>query len=140
MELYYSLMSNKFKLAFNANVFLKPEFLRITQCLVAILIVITLSACAVTPANHKEDVWFSQDKYAHFVLSGITSAVIAKAAKEDGRDNCDAAAIGFGITLSLGAAKESYDKRHKKTLYSFHDMSWNLLGSTLGSLAGSNCH
>lgn len=91
-------------------------------------------------ASHKEDSWFTKDKYAHFVLSGVTSAAIAKAAKEDGRDNCDAALIGFGITLSFGAAKESYDKRIKKTLYSFHDMAWNFAGSAIGSLAGSNCH
>lgn len=105
----------------------------------AILLSVLLTACATAPASHREDAWFSQDKYAHFVLSGITSAVVAKAAKEDGKDNCDAALIGFTVTLSLGAAKESYDKRRKKTLYSYHDMSWNLLGSTLGSLAGSNC-
>ena len=40
----------------------------------------------------------------------------------------------------IAAAKESYDKRTKKTLYSFHDMAWNFAGSAIGSLAGSNCH
>ncbi|WP_455376254.1 hypothetical protein [Kaarinaea lacus] len=105
-----------------------------------LLLLLSLTGCATAPINHQEDTWFGQDKYAHFLLSGLTSAVIAKAAKEDGRDNCDAAVIGIGITLSLGAAKESYDKRYKKTLYSSHDMVWNLAGSTIGSLAGSNCH
>lgn len=105
-----------------------------------LIVFVTLNAaCATAPANHQEDSWFSQDKYAHFVLSGLTSGVIAKAAREDGQSKCDAALIGFSVTLSLGAAKESYDKRRKKTLYSFQDMTWNLMGSTLGSLAGSNC-
>lgn len=113
--------------------------LRSLTLLTPAFIFIALTGCATAPANHQEDNWFGEDKYAHFVLSGLASAAIAKAAREDGRDNCDAAVIGFGVTLSLGAAKESYDKRYKKTLYSSHDMVWNLAGSTLGSLAGSNC-
>ena len=140
MRLLNFLIDKSLIWASSVSQFKMPKLFCSKNYLSVILIVITLSACAVAPTNHKEDVWFSQDKYAHFVLSGITSAVIAKAAKDDGQDNCEAAFIGFGITLSLGAAKESYDKRHKKTLYSFHDMSWNLLGSTIGSLAGSNCH
>jgi putative lipoprotein len=107
----------------------------LTSCFLLFL----LTACATAPANHREDDWFSKDKYAHFLLSGIASAAIAKAAKENGKDNCDAAMIGIGITLTLGAAKESYDKRRKKTLYSSHDMVWNLAGSTIGGLAGANC-
>ena len=104
-----------------------------------IIFVVLNASCATAPANHQEDSWFSQDKYAHFVLSGLTSGVIAKAAREDGQSKCDSAFIGFSVTLSLGAAKESYDKRRKKTLYSYQDMTWNLMGSALGSLAGSNC-
>lgn len=102
-------------------------------------ILLLQTGCAIAPAGHQEDAWFSKDKYAHFLVSGVTSAIIAKSAKDDGKDNCDAAFIGFAITLSLGAAKESYDKHYKKTLYSAHDMTWNLAGSALGSLAGSNC-
>lgn len=111
----------------------------ITKILFVLLIPFIGTACSTTPARQIEDPWFGQDKFAHFTLSTLTSAVIAKAAKEDGKDNCDAALIGFTVTLSFGAAKESYDKRSKQTLYSYKDMSWNLLGSTLGSLAGSNC-
>lgn len=115
-------------------------FIRAVKTVLGTFLLLSLAACATAPANHKEDNWFGKDKYAHFLISGITSAAIAKAAKEDGKENCDAAMIGFGITLSLGAAKESYDKRYKKTLYSSQDMVWNLAGSTIGSLAGSNCH
>lgn len=121
---------------------LRPQFLffRKVKIILVFFLLLLLTACATAPANHKEDSWFSQDKYAHFLLSGIVSAAIAKKTKEDGKDNCDAAMIGIGITLTLGAAKESYDKRYKKTLYSSHDMVWNLAGSTLGGLAGANCH
>ena len=112
-----------------------------------IIFILFLTGCAAFPAanpdinkkTHKEDSWFTHDKYAHFLVSGAVSAGLAKAAKDNGKDNCDAALIGFGITLSFGAAKESYDKRKKKTLYSYHDMVWNAAGSAIGSLAASNC-
>lgn len=139
MKIIFLQLAHSIRQAFNNIMISLFRWIPIKSCLPGIILC-TLSACAAAPANHREDAWFSQDKYAHFVLSGLTSAVIANAAKKDGRDNCDAAFIGLGITLSLGAAKESYDKRYKKTLYSFQDMSWNLLGSTIGSLAGSNCH
>jgi len=105
-----------------------------------LLLILVLTGCATSRNTQNDDPWFGDDKVAHFVLSGLAGAAIAKAAKDDGRDNCDAALIGIGVTLSIGAAKESYDKHHKKTFYSAHDMTWNLAGSTLGSLAASNCH
>lgn len=87
----------------------------------------------------KEDQWVANDKYVHFLTSAAISAGIAKAARENDHEACEAALIGFGITMSIGAAKESYDKRIKKTLYSYRDMVWNMAGSTVGSLLGSNC-
>lgn len=110
------------------------------KSILSLILIIAFSGCATTPPVQHDDPWFGEDKVAHFFLSGLAGAAIAKAAKENGQDNCDAALIGIGITMSLGAAKESYDKHHKKTFYSSHDMFWNLAGSTLGSLAGSNCH
>lgn len=118
---------------------IKMLCLKIFNFIPGAILLLLLSSCAVTPPNHQEDNWFGEDKVAHFILSGLTSAIIAKTAKDDGKDNCDAALIGLTITMTIGAAKESYDKRRKKTLYSTHDMYWNLAGSTLGSLAGSNC-
>ena len=98
-----------------------------------------LPACATKTTLQKNDEWFSHDKYAHFLVSTAVAAGIAKAAKDNGRSDCDAARIGFALTISLGAAKESYDKRKRKTLYSYHDMVWNTAGSALGSLLGSGC-
>lgn len=118
----------------------KTVFFRVKLLIVALLFSVLQSGCAITPSTHKEDSWFTQDKVAHFALSSVISAGLAKAAKDDGQSNCDAALIGFGITMSLGAAKESYDKRVKGTLYSFHDMTWNFAGSLIGSMAGANCH
>lgn len=104
-----------------------------------ILLFVALVGCATQNENHRKDDWFSDDKYKHFLLSTAISAAVANAAKSDDRENCEAALIGFSVTLTLGAAKESYDKRKKKTLYSDRDMVWNAAGSLAGSLLGSNC-
>lgn len=108
--------------------------------MITAIFLLLLSACAAQPASRQDERWFSNDKYLHFLVSTAISASVAKAAKEDGREDCDAALIGFGFTISLGAAKESYDKRKRKTFYSYHDMVWNTAGSVTGSLLGSNCH
>lgn len=104
-----------------------------------VLLFYALAGCATQDKNHLKDDWFSDDKYKHFLLSTVVSAAVANAAKDESRDNCEAALIGFSVTLTLGAAKESYDKRKKKTLYSERDMVWNAAGSLAGSLLGSNC-
>ena len=111
----------------------------IRKIFVVSLLLCTLLGCAAQNTNHRKDEWHSSDKYAHLLLSTALSAAIANAAKNVGRDNCEAALIGFSVTLAIGAAKESYDKRKKKTLYSERDMVWNAAGSVAGSLLGSNC-
>lgn len=98
-----------------------------------------LSGCATQQKNDVNDAWFAKDKYTHFLLSTAISAAIANAAKNNGNENCDAALIGFSVTLTLGAAKETYDKRKKGTFYSYRDMVWDAAGSATGSLLGSNC-
>jgi putative lipoprotein len=109
------------------------------QAIILTLLLFTLLGCAAQNKNGIQDDWDSPDKYQHFLLSTAISAATAYAAKNDSRDNCEAALIGFSVTLALGAAKESYDKRKKKTLYSGRDMVWNAAGSLTGSLLGSNC-
>lgn len=104
-----------------------------------LLAVATLPGCATQQKNHTNDAWFAKDKYTHFLLSTAISAAVANAARNNGQENCDAALIGFSVTLTLGAAKESYDKRKKETFYSYRDMVWDAAGSATGSLLGSNC-
>lgn len=118
---------------------MKPLYTITCKIILLLLLLYTLSGCATQNKNHLKDDWTSSDKYKHFLISTALSAAIANAAKSDSRDNCEAALIGFSVTLTLGAAKESYDKRKKKTLYSGKDMVWNAAGSAVGSLLGSNC-
>ena len=113
-----------------------------SRLLLTLLLALTLSmlsSCATQQKNNTDDAWFAKDKYTHFLLSTAISAAIANAAKNNGNENCDAALIGFSVTLTLGAAKETYDKRKKGTFYSYRDMVWDAAGSATGSLLGSNC-
>lgn len=105
-----------------------------------LLLLCCLYGCAMPQVKQQDDQWFSKDKYAHFLVTTGISAGISRAAKNNGNEDCQAALIGFSLTMTIGAAKESYDKRIKKTYYSTHDMVWDLAGSTLGSLLGSGCH
>lgn len=104
-------------------------------------IVLSTVACASLPKNDdpNHDHWFARDKMLHFAVSGVISGLTAKAAKDSGSGRCDAAAIGFGVSISIGAGKELYDKYQRKTGYSYRDMVWNAAGSTVGSLLGSQC-
>jgi len=88
----------------------------------------------------EEDRWFAGDKYAHFLVSAAISSAVTQGAIENGQNKCDAARVGFTVTLTIGAGKELYDKYKKKTFYSYKDMTWDLLGSAVGSLGASNCH
>jgi len=104
------------------------------------ILVLLLNGCSTLHIADKDDRWFAGDKYTHFLVSSAISAAITKSRIDQGLNRCVAARIGFGITLSIGAGKEIHDKYVKKTRYSYRDMTWDLLGSTVGSLAASNCH
>jgi putative lipoprotein len=106
-----------------------------------LLLLCCLGGCASAPtADTKEDPWFAKDKYTHFLVSTALAGALAKNAKNNGHDDCNAALIGFSVTISIGAAKESFDKRYRNTFYSSRDMVWDTAGSLVGSLAGSGCH
>jgi putative lipoprotein len=105
------------------------------------VIFINVVGCASLPQNDDRlnDRWLAQDKMLHFAVSGIISGLTAHAAKNNGSGRCEAAAVGFGVSISIGASKEIYDKYERKTGYSYRDMVWNVAGSTVGSLLGSRC-
>lgn len=98
-----------------------------------------LISCATPPIKHNNP-WFGKDKAVHFAVSTALAAGLTAAAKEHDRTNCDAALVGFSVSLAIGAGKESYDKRIKKTRYSYRDMVWNMAGATVGSVLASGCH
>ncbi len=42
------------------------------------------------------------------------------------------------LLLLLGTGKELYDRKVKRTYFSGNDLTWDLIGSLLGSLAGAS--
>jgi len=105
-----------------------------------LIITFILPACATTNKQRHKDKWFGSDKAKHFVVSAAIGASSSEVLKHQGHSDCHAAAGGLTFTLSMGAAKEYYDKRVKKTGWSWKDMFWNFIGGTVGSLASSGCH
>jgi putative lipoprotein len=108
-----------------------------------LLVMVLLTACAVTAQNNqahgKRDSWFGEDKLYHFFTAGVIGAAATKIAVNNQAAPCDAVLIGISTTFVIGSGKEWYDKKVKKTLFSWKDMAWNLAGGTLGSFAVSGC-
>lgn len=79
-----------------------------------------------------DDAWWGPDKQKHFAGSFLLGAGATLLAAEQ-TDPGPAAAIGFGIAATTGAAKETYDLNVKKTCWSWRDFAWDLLGASLGA-------
>lgn len=114
------------------------------------LLVLSLLVCACasqsTPhlhahqvSEHPKDDWYGIDKLAHFSVSAAIAAGVTNYKERHGSSGCAAARMGFAITLSIGAGKELYDKKIKKTFWSWEDMTWDAIGATVGSLAAADC-
>jgi len=101
-----------------------------------ILLVTIFSGCAVS--NRRSDPWFGVDKVYHFcggaVIGGATTAI----AEHNGWSEGDARALAFGVTLSLGAIKETYDLTVKKTAWSWKDLVWTGAGALTGNLIATS--
>ena len=105
-----------------------------------ILLLLSLSVgfgCASQSTLRNE--WLGADKVLHFGISTALAAAVTRHELNRGRSDCDARRIGFTVSISAGALKELYDKKIKKTFWSFEDMGWDLLGATVGSVAASDC-
>ena len=63
----------------------------------------------------------------HFLASSVIGAAATKVAINNQASPCEAMAIGISTTLVIGAGKEWYDLKVKKTLFSWKDMFWNLM-------------
>lgn len=89
-----------------------------------------LTGCAT--ASPRNDSWFGRDKAKHFLAAGVISGTAAVIADKRGMDNDESFYFAFGITLSIGAGKEAYDLKIRKTGWSWKDLVWD----TFGALAG----
>lgn len=102
-------------------------------------VLVALPSCASNLA--KLDFIVADDKIKHLSATiGISAATAAYYRRDRNKNRCNAAAMGFGISMSIGAGKEIYDKQVKKTRWDWDDMVWNFIGSSVGSILGSGCH
>jgi len=100
-------------------------------CLLVLLIALSVLAGCAT-ATRQNDSWAGRDKAKHFLVSGVISGTAAVIADKRGMDNDGAFYFAFGTTLFLGAGKEAYDLKIRKTGWSWKDLSWDALGALAG--------
>ncbi|RJR18053.1 MAG: hypothetical protein C4581_06770 [Nitrospiraceae bacterium] len=97
----------------------------------ALLIALTfLTGCAT--ATPQDDSWFGRDKAKHFLASGLISGTATVIADKQGMNRDESFYFAFGTTLSLGAGKEAYDLKIRKTGWSWKDLFWDALGALAG--------
>jgi putative lipoprotein len=81
------------------------------------------------------DSWLGRDKAKHFGLSAVMAGAGAAAANAGEMDDHQAFPAVVGITLAIGAAKETYDLHYKPSGWSWKDLAWDLLGALAGFYA-----
>jgi putative lipoprotein len=102
----------------------------------ALLVSFAMAGCS--PLEPRDE-WTGKDKLYHATVSAAIAFAATRAAHNHGHDDCDAARIGFSVALAAGAAKELSDRYVKGTYWSWKDFTYDIVGSALGSLAGSPC-
>ena len=101
--------------------------------LAAALLLLAAGASGCATLGPPDDDWFGRDKAKHFVVCVAAGAAAAAAAGESGARDAPAFGIGLGFAAALGAGKETYDLRVKKTYWSWKDFTWDLLGGAVGA-------
>ena len=105
--------------------------------LLSIILFLTVSGCATTRCYH--DNFFGKDKLYHFTASGVIGAGVTAVSRNNGISDYKAPVIGVSVSIGIGAGKEFYDLTVKETYWSWKDIVWNLIGSSVGSYAVSEC-
>lgn len=107
------------------------------QSLVSIVLLTSLlTACANLPETGQQDRWFGADKAKHFAVSTALGAAFVDSSSD--RD-CNRVALSISAVMLIGTGKEFYDQEVKRTYFSYKDMLWNLLGSSIGAMSVSDC-
>lgn len=108
----------------------------IFRSVVLVMLLSLFYGCATTPQTPQPDRWFGADKAKHFATSAALAAAFVDTSNN--RD-CENVIVSVSAVLVIGTGKEIYDKNIKRTYFSYKDMIWNFLGSSLGALAASDC-
>jgi uncharacterized protein YfiM (DUF2279 family) len=83
----------------------------------------------------RNDEWFSEDKFHHFVHSAaVSSSMYLITNKIAGKDENASFYISFSISSLIGASKEVRDSREKKGTFSSKDLIFDIAGVFFGIL------
>lgn len=75
---------------------------------------------------------FGEDKWTHFLVSALATAVSAAGAEAAGLDDDASLAVGAGAGLTLGVGKELWDRTTPTGRPSALDLLWDAAGVGLG--------
>ncbi len=81
------------------------------------------------PADH----WLGRDKLYHFAVSAVIHSTTHSVLRANGRGYRDAAWTAAGVTLSVGVAKESWDRISGRDV-SFRDLAADAAGTGTGAI------
>jgi len=82
-----------------------------------------------------EDPWMGRDKFSHLALSlSLVGFGYHLARMEAGAGRAQSRTAALGAALSLGLAKEFYDRKRPGPGFSYRDLVFDLMGSGLGLL------
>lgn len=79
------------------------------------------------------DRWLARDKLYHFTASALIHSATHSVLRANGRDYREAAWTAAGVTMSVGLAKEVWDRRAGRFL-SLRDLAADAAGSGTGAV------
>lgn len=85
--------------------------------------------------NNKKDSWLGKDKFQHFAVSAFYSggiSIVGNRHFDMTRDN--SIILGASVTISLGGAKEIYDRSRPEETSSIKDFIWDIGGTLVGAV------
>lgn len=85
------------------------------------------------PARVPPDRWFGRDKALHFTASAVIQSLGHSVLRANGHSFRDAAWTAAGVTLSVGVAKELWD-RHDGRYFSLKDLTADAAGTGTGAV------
>ncbi len=123
------------------NHFVKILFLLVLSFLLYPLIPVSGQECEVTVAFHPSkkdtlnllDKWIAWDKLEHLGISVFFSATLYNVSHDFYyNDRRSSLCLSSGLTFSLGLGKEFYDRKVRRTKFSYKDLTADVLGIGLG--------
>ncbi|TYL40938.1 YfiM family lipoprotein [Dickeya sp. ws52] len=93
-----------------------------------LLLLFSCSGCT----HMAQDRWTGPDKAEHFLASALISAASSEVAERQHQSRNHSATFGLMFSVSIGAAKETYDSRPQGSGWSVKDFTWDIAGATAG--------